>query len=175
MATVGSHLSLEEFHRLYDGEKPYREYWFGEAVPKPMATAIHGAIQCVLMMLLLRRGWKTASEVRLKIVPYAQPVPDIIVSRAKFEQPYPTKPMEICVEILSPEDRLKKAIQKAGYYLDWGVQYYWIIDPGTRTALIVTAEHRDGIWIHPDGALTAGDDTEIPLSEIFDEADKLVD
>jgi hypothetical protein len=53
---------------------------------------------------------KTASEVRL-IVPYAQPVPDIIVSRAKIEQPYPTKPVEICVEIISPEDRLKEVIK----------------------------------------------------------------
>ena len=166
MATVGSHLSLEEFHRLHDGEKPYREYWFGEAVPKPRATAIHG--------VLASRGWKVASEVRLKIVPYAQPVPDIVASRDKIEHPYPTKPVEICVEILSPEDRLKKVIQKAGYYMDWGVQFCWIIDPGTRTAWIVTAEHRDGIWIHPDGALTAGDGTEIPLSEIFAEVDELV-
>jgi Uma2 family endonuclease len=139
-----------------------------------MATAIHGAIQCVLMMLLLRRGWKTASEVRLKIVPYAQPVPDIIASRAKLENPYPTKPMEVCVEMLSPDDRLKKVIQKAGYYLEWGMQYCWIIDPATRTAWIVTPEHRGGIWVHPDGALTAGDDTGSPLSEIFAEVDKLV-
>jgi len=38
----------------------------------------------------------------------------------------------------------------------------------------VTAEHRDGILIHPDGALTAGDDTEISLAENFAEVDKLV-
>lgn len=77
-------MSLEEFHQLYDGEKPYREYWFGEAVPKPMATAIHGALQHIVMRLLASRGWKAASEVRLKIVPYAQPVPDIIASRARL-------------------------------------------------------------------------------------------
>lgn len=58
--------------------------------------------------------------------------------------------------------------------MDWGVQSCWIIDPATRTALIVTVEHRDGIWIPADGALTAGDDTEIPLAEIFTEVDKLV-
>jgi Uma2 family endonuclease len=174
VATVGSHLSLEEFHRLYDGEKPEREYWFGEAIPKTGGTSLHGAVQLSVALLLNGIAWKVALEARLKIVPYAQPVPDIIVSRAKFEQPYPTKPMEICVEILSPEDQLKKVIQKAGYYLDWGVPYCWIVDPGTRTAWIVTAEHRDGIWIHPDGSLSAGDDTEIPLAEIFAEVDKLV-
>jgi Uma2 family endonuclease len=166
--------TLEEFHRLYDGQKPYREYWFGDAVPKTGGTSLHGAVQLSLALLLKRGSWKVALEVRLKIVPYAQPVPDIIASRDKIEQPYPTKPMEICVEILSPEDRLKKTIQKAGYYLDWGVQCCWIVDPGTRTAWIVTADHRDGVWIHPDGALTARDDTEIPLAEIFAEVDQLV-
>jgi Uma2 family endonuclease len=167
-------LSLEEFHRLYDGEKPYHEYWFGEAIPKAMPTSLHSAVQLTLSILLLRHGWKALAEVLLKIVRDAQPVPDIVASRNKIEYPYPTSPVELCVEILSPEDRLKKTIQKAGYYLDWGVQYCWIIDPGMRTAWIVTAEHRDGILIHPDGALTAGDDTEISLAENFAEVDKLV-
>jgi len=51
MATVASKLSLEEFHRLYDGEKPYREYWFGEAIAKPMPTSLHSAVQSVLIFL----------------------------------------------------------------------------------------------------------------------------
>jgi Uma2 family endonuclease len=174
MATVGSHLSLEEFHRLYDGEKPYREYWFGEAVPKAVPTSLHSAVQLVLSLLLLGRGWKALAEVRLKIVTDVQPVPDIVASHDKIEQPYPTGAVELCVEILSPGDRLNKTIEKAGYYLDWGVQCCWIIDPGTRTAWIVMPEHREGTWIHPDGALMAGDGTEISLAEIFAEVDKLV-
>jgi hypothetical protein len=44
MATA-THLSLEEFHRLYDGVKPNYEYWFGEAIQKPMATNLHGVLQ----------------------------------------------------------------------------------------------------------------------------------
>jgi len=174
MATVASHLSLEEFHRLYDGEKPCREYWFGEAIPKPMPTSLHSAVQLVLSILLLRRGWKALGEVRLKIVRNAQPVPDIVASRNKIEQPYPTSAVEICVEILSPGDRLQETMQKAGHYIDWGVQVVWIIDPGTRTAWTVTPEHRDGIWIHPDGALAAGDGLEIPLSELFAGVDEMV-
>lgn len=173
MATAASHLSIEEFHRLYDGVKPYREYWFGEAIPKPMPTSLHGAIQFALMTLFRSRGWKAASEVRLKIVRDAEPVPDVIASRDKIEQPYPTRANGICVEILSPEDRLKNTIRKANYYIEWGFQCAWIVDPNTRSAWIVDSDHCDGLWIHPDGALTA-EGIEIPLPELFAEVDNLV-
>jgi Uma2 family endonuclease len=139
-----------------------------------MPTSLHGAVQIVLSVLLLRLGWKVASEVTLKLVPDAEPVPDLVASRDKIERPYPTKPIELCVEILSPEDRLNKIIRKARYYLDWGVQYVWIVDPAARTAWIVTPEHPDGVPIQLEGALTAGPDTTIPLSEAFAEVDKLV-
>jgi len=175
MATATSHLTLEEFHRRFgDSEKPYREYWFGEVVAKPMATVLPGVVQFVLMLLLHARGWKSASEVRLKISGEFEPVPDVIASRERLEQPYPTKPLELCVEILSPEDRLKKVFEKAGYYLSFGVKYVWIVDPQARTAWIVSAEFPQGVWIHPDGALTAGDDLRIELREIFEEVDRLV-
>lgn len=73
-----------------------------------------------------------------------------------------------------PRRQTQETFEKARYYLDWGVLYVWIVDPAARTAWIVTPDHRDGIWIHPDGALTAGEGTEISLSEIFAEVDKMV-
>ncbi len=172
MATA-THLSLEEFHRLYDGEKPNYEYWFGEAIQKPRATSLHGALQFVLMMFLRTRGWIVAPEVTLKLVADAEPVPDVIASRERLSGPYPTKPVGICIEILSPQDRLKKTIEKGKHYLNWGVPHVWIIEPQSRTAWMMTREHPDGIWVHPDGNLVA-DDTEIALSEIFAEVDKMV-
>jgi Uma2 family endonuclease len=173
MATA-TRLSLEEFHRLYDGVKPNHEYWFGEAVPKPMATYLHGIFQGILLALLLRRGWRSATEVTLKISPDLELIPDVIATRRKVEGPYPTMPVEICIEILSPDDRLKEVIEKAKKYLDWGVEYIWIVNPVERTAWMVTREHPNGIWIHPDGKLTAGQDTEISLTELFAEVDKVL-
>lgn len=174
MATTTSHLSLGEFHRIYDGVKPNHEYWYGEAIPKPMATYLHGVLQLVLGMLLLRRGWKAASEVTLKMGPHAELVPDLIATRGTPELPYPTHPVEICVEILSPDDRLRKVVDKGKRYLEWGVGHVWIIDPAARTAWMLTSENPEGIWIHPDGKLTAGEGTEIPLPELFAEVDKLL-
>ena len=173
MSTTAS-LSLKEFHRLYDGVKPNYEYWFGEAIPKPMGTSVHGTVQFILMLLLDRSDWNTASEVTLKLVPDAEPVPDIIASRSRIERPYPTKPVELCIEIRSPADSLKKIFEKGKYYLSWGVQDVWIVDPDARTAWIMTRDHPDGIWVHPDDSLRAGEDLLVSLPELFSEVDKRV-
>jgi Uma2 family endonuclease len=172
MATK-THLSTEEFHRLYDGVKPNYEYWFGEAIQKPMATGLHGALQFVIMMLLRIRGWNVASEVTLKLVSDAEPVPDIVASREGIPLLYPTKPVGICIEILSPKDRLERTVEKGKYYLKWGVPNVWIIDPETRTAWMMTRDHPDGIQVPADGRLVA-EDTEISLAEIFSEAGKML-
>lgn len=175
MATTTSHLSVEEFHRLYDdASKPYYEYWYGEAIQKSMPTWLHGIVQFAIMLLLRDRGWRPSSEVRLRIRPEAEPVPDVIATRQTPQQPYPTQPVEICIEILSPDDRLQKVIEKGKRYLSWGIQYVWIIDPVARTAWMLTHEHPDGVWIHPEDKLSASEATEIPLLELFAEVDRLI-
>jgi Uma2 family endonuclease len=174
MAAVTSHLSLEEFHRIYDGVKPNHEYWFGEAIPKSMPTFLHAMVQAFLAMLLLRRGWKVGSEATLKMGANAELIPDLAATRGKVDLAYPTQPVELCIEILSPDDRLKKAVEKGKRYLDWGVSYVWIIDPVQRTAWMLTAESREGIWVPLDGNLIAGGDSEIPLQELFAEVDKII-
>ncbi len=174
MAAAPTPLTLEEFHRLYDdGEKPYREYWFGEVIQKPMPKILHGAVQFLIMALLDARGWNVFPEIRLKLHPQAEPVPDVIALRKgeKVKGPYPTKPFGLCIEILSPADSLKKLFKKADYYVSWGVSYVWIIDPQARTAWMVTAEKAGPTWIDPDGALRA-DNMELSLQELFAELDK---
>ncbi len=173
MAAATSPLSLEEFHRLYDDVKPYHEYWFGEAIPKPMANSLHGAMQSALMLLLAKYGWRAFPEVTLKLVSNAEPVPDVIASRRAIERPYPTKPFELAIEIRSPSDLLKKLFDKSKYYLDWSIQNVWIIDPEARTAWVMTREHPEPIWIHPDGSLEI-EDTEVSLPELFAEVDRMV-
>lgn len=174
MAATTSHLSLEEFHRLYDGVKPNHEYWYGESIAKSMPTSLHGLFQAVLVTLLLNRGWKPLSEVTLKMSPNAELVPDLIATRGKIQLPYPTHPVELCIEILSPDDRLKNVLQKGKHYLDWGVSHVWIIDPVGRTAWVMTARDPEGTMIGPDGKLAVGEDTEIPMSELLSQVDKLL-
>jgi Uma2 family endonuclease len=163
-------LTAEEFHRLYDGAKPAYEYWYGTAVRKSMPTALHGIIQIAIAFLLNKAGWKTASEVRLKVAKDAEPVPDVIAVRGKFKGRYPTEAPELCIEILSPGDRLMRALEKARTYLSWGSQSVWIIDPEQRTAWSLSREAPEPVWIAPDAALCVGD-TAIELHALFAEVD----
>ncbi len=163
-------LTLEEFHRLYDGAKPAYEYWYGTAVRKSVPTALHGIVQIVIALLLEKAGWKAASEVRLKIVGQAEPVPDVIAVKAKLKGRYPTEAPELCIEILSPGDTLKRALEKARTYLSWGSQGAWIIDPEQRTAWSLSQEAPEPAWIAPEGALRIGD-TAIELHALFAEVD----
>ena len=175
MAAQPSRLSIGEFHRLYDDAKPAYEYWFGEAVQNPVPTILHGIVQFIIATLLERAGWNTSLEVRLKVVPEAEPVPDVIAVQGKFRGPYPTAAPELCVEILSPGDTLRSALDKAGRYISWGSQCVWIIDPEKRTAWTVSRERApEPDWISPGGVLRI-DDTSIELDVLFSEVDRKLD
>jgi Uma2 family endonuclease len=174
MAAAPGFLSLEQFERLYQNEKPHFEYWFGGVEQKAMPTSLHGVLQVVLAMLLMRRGWKTASEVRLKISSVAHPVPDVIADRKRIQTPYPTEPFDLCIEILSPSDDLKGTFQKAAHYLDWGIRCVWIIDGERRKAYVMSLESPNPIELGVSETLTAGSGAQVslPLSELFAEVDK---
>ena len=91
MATVSQTLTAAEFEARFGHEKPYYEFWYGEAIQKSMPTWIHGLLQRIVMELLSQAGFKTGSEVKLKIDPQFHPVPDIIATKGNIERPYPTK------------------------------------------------------------------------------------
>ncbi len=173
MATT-NYISLEEFHRLYNGAKPYHEYWFGEALPKAMPTLLHSAFQVALILILARRGWKVYSELTLKLSSEAELVPDVTATRKHFAGPYPTQPVELCIEILSPDDRLKQTIEKGKRYLQWGVGIVWIIDPEARKVMVQTSETPEGAWIEEGGTLPTGEADQIPVAELLAEVDRLL-
>jgi Uma2 family endonuclease len=134
MASVPKPLTIEEFHRCYSGKKPYYEFWFGEAIQKSMPTWLHGVLQRILGEFLVRAGYKTGSEVELRIDPDWEPVPDLIATRKKVEQPYPTTPVEIVIEILSPDDRMMHVLQKCRHYSRIGITKVFVLDPEGRQA-----------------------------------------
>jgi Uma2 family endonuclease len=174
MAAAPGFLSLEQFERLYQDEKPYYEYWFGGVEQKAMPTSLHGTLQWILAMLLARRGWKASIEVRLKISSLAHPVPDVIADHKRIETPYPTEPFDLCIEILSPSDDLKGTFQKAAHYLDWGIRCVWIIDGERRKAYSMSLEQPNPIELGISDSLTAGTPAQpfLLLEELFDEVDK---
>lgn len=120
MATQSAPLSLDEFHRLYDGCKPAYEYWYGRAIQKPIPTLPHSLIQAALILLLTKTGWVVVPEVRMKASKEAEPVPDLMASRSKFKGRYPTRVPELYAEILSPDQTLKRMAERVRHYIEWG-------------------------------------------------------
>jgi Uma2 family endonuclease len=132
MLAVAEKLTLAEFQANYEkGERTY-EYWRGRAVPKGMATWVHGILQRIVMELLTEAGYEAGSEVELRIVSDAHPKPDVIATKGEVENPYPTRAVDVVVEILSPDDTMAYVIQKCRAYQDWGFPDIYVVDPESR-------------------------------------------
>jgi Uma2 family endonuclease len=141
MASSSQTLTIAEFEEQFGHEKPYYEFWYGEAIQKSMPTWVHGLLQRILMELLREAGYKAGSEVKLKIHAAFQPVPDVIATSGPIERPYPTKPVEIVVEILSEEDSMSRLLTKCRTYEEWGFQEIYVVDPIARV-VFRWSEHR---------------------------------
>ena len=153
-------VAIEEYLSLND--KPYREYRDGVLYPKPMPTWSHGVIQSVLAAILRRLGLKAGTEISVRIPGGKVLIPDVIAAR-RIQEPYPTEPVLLCCEILSPEDCLGTMFAKCDEYHAWGVPFCWVIDPVKRTAW---EYHSDGEPQRASGMLRAGE-IAVSLDELF--------
>jgi len=75
-------------------------------------------------------------------------------SRRELQSSYPTEPVLLCCEILSPEDRLGAMLGKCEEYHAWGVPFCWVIDPIKRNAW---EYHSDAEPVRVTAKLHAGD------------------
>jgi Uma2 family endonuclease len=138
-------LSVGEFHSRYDGEKPYFEYWDGEAVQKSMPTKLHSLIEWILVNLLRALGYEAGFEIGLRLNPAYEPIPDVIAGE-RIGDPYPTEPFEVVIEILSPDDAFSRVLRKCHLYAKWGISRIVVIDPQQRL-----------VWSFENGSLGATD------------------
>lgn len=162
MAALASKLTWEEFQLRYARSERSYEYWYGEAVPKAMPTWIHGLLQVIISKLLLDQGYKAGSEVELRIDPSAYPKPDVIATKGPVETPYPTKAVEVVVEVLSKDDPMPYVLQKCRAYESWGFPFIYVVDPESHTLFRWTGQ-----------ALAVTDSlTSIPAAAIWAELEK---
>ena len=162
MATIAEKLTLAEFEIRYGhGDRSY-EYWHGEAVPKSMPTWIHGLMQAILGRLLHEAGYRAGAEVELRIIPNAHPKPDVIATSGEVEQPYPTKAVDVVVEILSEDDPAPYLLAKCQAYGKWGFEYVYVVSPESKQ-----------IFRWTGSALELTDSlTTIPATQIWQELEK---
>src|SRR5438874_1658404 len=103
VANTSSLVSVEEY--LARTGKPNCEYDDGILYPKALPAVSHARAQYNTCALLGKAGLQALPEVTVRLSPTRYLVPDVAAA-ASLDEPYPTKPVLLCVEILSPEDRL---------------------------------------------------------------------
>ena len=170
MSALPALVSVYEYlHTVYE---PDCDYVDGALVERNAGEKDHGSLQQEIWFHLRqrRREWGIFPiiEQRVQVSASRYRVPDICVvaGPAPSEQIF-THPPFLCIEILSPEDRMSRLLQKIEDYLAFGVRYVWVIDPQTRRAWVHTAgvmhEVQDGIL------RTEQPNIQVPLNEIFAE------
>lgn len=145
--------------------RPDCEYLDGELLERNVGEYDHSRLQILLSNYLCNREkqWGIlvvlASRVQVKATRIR--VPDITVltsplSAGRIIQQTPF----LCIEVLSPSDRIGEMQNRIDDYLNFGVRYVWLIHPKTLRAFVYTAE---GVREVKDGVLST-EDPEIRVS-----------
>ncbi len=112
-------------------------------------------------------GLRALTEQRVRVSTQRIRIPDVCVVPAR--EPFIgvlRKPPVLCVEVLSPDDRFRRTMEKVHDYLQMGVSAVWIINPHSRD--IWTAGADGNPVLHEEEALTlAGTPVHIPANDIF--------
>ncbi|MGH9722661.1 MAG: Uma2 family endonuclease, partial [Bryobacteraceae bacterium] len=127
--STATQISVEEYlSSTYD---PDCEYVDGEIEERNVGEINHNDAQKRLMVYLAARekklGVYSIQEQRVQISPRRFRVPDVcILAGSKPAEQIVTTPPIVCIEVLSPEDRLPRTQRKIADYLEFGVRYVWV-------------------------------------------------
>jgi Uma2 family endonuclease len=161
-------VSVEEY--LSTDYSPDVDYVDGELMERNVGEKDHSRLQGLLTAYLVNReveyGIRAFPEQRVRVSPRRFRVPDVCVTVGlePDEQIFTTPPF-LCIEILSPEDRMSRIQQKIDDYLSFGVHYVWLIDPQSKRAWVYT---REGIAEVKDGVLrTEKPSISVPIDEVL--------
>jgi len=149
---VATAISVEEYlETIY---RPDCEYLEGEVLERNVGEWDHSRLQTLLSRYLGNRekewGITVVVEQRVQIKPRRFRIPDITVLFMPPAGPIITEPPFLCIEILSPRDRVGEMQDRIDDYLAFGVRYVWLIHPRTRRAFVYTTE---GVREVKDGVL----------------------
>jgi Uma2 family endonuclease len=150
--------------------RPDRDYVDGEVLERNLGERDHSTLQreFIAFFHARKREWKVFvyPEQRVQVAARRFRIPDICVyvGAPPKEQIFRTPPF-ICIEVLSPEDRMARVQDRIDDYLKFGVPYVFVINPVNRRVWAYTqagsTEVKHGILRTENPSLT------VPLEEIF--------
>jgi len=163
----GALMTIEEY--LHTSFRPDCDFVDGEVQERLWGEFDHSRTMSETLFYLASRypglRKRVFPSLRVRINATRVRVPDIcVLAEDAPDEQVVTFPPTLCIEILSPEDRMTCLMAKLNDFAEMGVPTCWIIDPVARLAWVATpgllAEATDGI-------LRAGD-LEMPLAEVLE-------
>jgi Uma2 family endonuclease len=166
--STGTLISVEEY--LATSYGPDRDYVDGHVIERNLGEFDHSTWQTAIAAYFWarRKNWgiAVAVEQRVQVKATRFRIPDVCVILGDPGEQIITKPPFLCIEILSPEDRLSRVEERIDDYLAMGVPYVWLLDPHARRGY--TATSAEGLREIKSGVLrTENPALEVPLDQLF--------
>ncbi len=166
-------VSVSEY--LTTSYRPDCDYVDGEVQERNLGEKEHAILQGALNFLFLsnRKAWgiEVYPELRVQVSPTRFRIPDITVTAAglQWERILRT-PALLFIEILSPEDTMRRVRERVDDYLKFGTEHIWVVDPDARRAYVCTStgfhEPENGVLAVPETSI------QVVLSDLFAELDR---
>lgn len=136
----------------------------------------HSFLQAILATIFTNNmeAWSAfgLTEQRVQVGLRHSLVPDVCVVRLGAPaEDILTQPPLIAIEIMSPEDTMRRAVKKAAECSKFGIGHVWVIDPYARVAYRGAAKGLDRV---PDGELKVdGTPIVIRIADLFEKLDRI--
>jgi Uma2 family endonuclease len=164
-AQPNSSMTLEEWAALPEDEPG--ELVDGQLVEEEVAGYIHEVVVAWFIHLFVawlgERGFVGSSDAKFRVRPKRGRKPDLTVylpgGRVPPGRGLITVPPDIAVEVITPtpRDARRDRVEKPDEYAEFGVRFYWLVDPELRTVEIYELGS-DGrytrAWAASDGTTT---------------------
>jgi Uma2 family endonuclease len=167
-------VSIEEY--LHTSYQPDCDYVDGELVERNVGECKHSLMQGILTGYF-RERWRqlrirVLPEVRMRVSATRFRIADVCVTlKSQPVEPVLTRPPFLCIEILSPEDRMSRITERVNEYLAFGVDSVWVVDPEKRTAHSYTKE---GCREVRDQLTTSNPEISVSVPDLFAELDEVM-
>ncbi|MBZ5726026.1 MAG: Uma2 family endonuclease [Acidobacteriia bacterium] len=165
--STGVLISVEEY--LSTSYRPDCDYVDGVVEERNFGERNHAELQMAVSAWLHNRrkelGIHVFPEQRVRVSRTRYRVPDVCVVAGgePTEQVFTTPPF-ICIEILSPEDRMSRMQVRVDDYVAFGVPYVWILDPWSRKVWRCTA----GGMFEVKELRTENPEIVVPVRDLFE-------
>jgi Uma2 family endonuclease len=165
-----THLAIETY--LKTSYHPDRDYVDGEVEERNLGEFDHANLQMAVLASFYahRDQWnvRVLPEQRVRVSATRVRVPDVcLVCRDLPVEQVITKPPLVVVEILSPEDRVRRYNDRLEDYRSIGVKNIWVLDPATQSGFDWVAG-----WHEVTRFEAAGTPIYLDVREIFDSLQK---